>query len=441
MKIFLCLFLILLSISIVFAQDLPIPKSQLMTKLEIDIASGKINAVDDFWKYAKSKGTPLIETIADDKLNSLVTFVWRGDAETKNVLVQSSFYPWMMVRRQMTQIKNTDIWYKTAKIPNDASFTYQFTVNDPRLPFADPYSWNQFKIEFFNDPLNPQNYIFPKDQENPDDEAQELSLLEMPNAPQSKYLLPSENVKKGKLEKHQFKSAILANERRIWVYTPVDYSPKRKYPTVIFFDGFDYLNYIPTQTILDNLISEGEIPPIVAVFVANPLDDGVREKEFQCNPLFADFAVKELLPWIHSNYATSSEAKKTTLVGLSFGGLASAFIALNHPENFGNVILQSPSLWWGKDYYGEDGEWLTEAYIKANKTNVRFYMEVGTLEVFPSTRKGRPNAFHAVRHFRDVLQLKGNEVYYHEFDGGHEYINWGESLPDALIKILSQNKK
>jgi enterochelin esterase family protein len=41
------------------------------------------------------------------------------------------------------------------------------------------------------------------------------------------------------------------------------------------------------------------------------------------------------------------------------------------------------------------------------------------------------------RELRDVLQLKGYEVDYHEFAGGHNSINWRGSLADGLISLLA----
>lgn len=437
MKILFFIFSITLLISSAVAQELPIPKSSLITQLETAVAQGKQNAVEDFWKYAKSKGTPLIEPLENDSKNSLVTFIWRGDSESKNVLAQSPFFPWVMARRQMTQIGDSDVWYKTAKVPNDARFTYRFSVNDPRLAFADPYDWFQFRVPFLNDPLNSRKFIYPKDEDVPGDEASDVSLLEMPGAAKSPATIERANIEKGKLEKTNYNSRILNNERRIWFYTPPDYSAKKKYPLVIFLDGFEYLNTIPSKTILDNLISDGKIPPVVAVFVATPVETGVREKEYYANPLFVDFMVKELLPLVRSKYVVLNKPAGTTVVGLSASGFAGGFLALKHPEKFGNVIMQSPAVFWGNDYYGEDGEWLTNEYVNSAKTKVRYYLEIGKFEAYAPTRKGEPNAFHSVRHFRDVLKLKGNEVIYNEFNGAHEMINWRETLPDALIKMLS----
>ena len=438
MKIILGFFLMILLASAVFAQDLPIPKSPLISRLETDIADGKKNSAPDFWKFVEANGTPLIEPLPGDKKNSLVTFIWRGDSETQNVLNQSLFYPLMMVRRQLKRIGETDVWYRTDKVPNDARFTYQFSVNDPRLPIPDPYDWLKFKVPLFTDPLNNRKFFYPKDPDDPDDYDSDASLVEMPEAIKSPYLTPQQNVRKGEVELTRYKSAILANERRIWYYTPPDYSPKKKYPLVIFLDGFYYQYFIPATTILDNLIAAGKIPPVVAVFVATPIGAGIREKEYYANDSFAEFMVKELLPQIRSKYSLNPKPEETTLVGLSASAFAAGFLALKHPEKFGNVVMQSPPLWWGKEPSGEDGEWLTQQYINAGKLKVRFYFEIGEFEVFPSVRRGRPNFVHSVRHFRDILKLKGIRHLYNEFNGAHDFVCWRETLPAALTNILDK---
>lgn len=435
--ILILIFALLLSFS-AFSQELPIPKSPLITKAEKEIAEGKLGAVEDFWTFVKGNGTPIIEPLDDDKENSLVTFIWRGDAETKNVFVQSNIYTWVLPRRQLKKVKDTDIWYLTAKIENDALFTYQFSVNNPRFSYPDPYDWFQIKVDYLNDPFNKKTFVYPKDVDDPDDYRSEVSLCEMPAFRKSPYKNADEKVKKGKLEKLNFKSEILANDRRIWFYTPNGYTPSKKYPLVVFLDGIYYLGNIPAPTILDNLIADGKIPPVVAVFVATPLGAGIREKEYYGNTQFVDFMLKELLPFLDSKLSLTKKPSETTIVGLSASGVTAGFLAFKHPERLGNVIMQSPALWWGFDYYGADGEWLTSQYIDAEKKKIKFYLEIGKYEGLPSTRRGRPNAFHSVKHFCNILNLKGYEYIYSEYSGAHDFVNWGETLPDALIKIVGR---
>jgi hypothetical protein len=47
------------------------------------------HAVENFWEEMKRSGSPLVEPIASEPHYSFVTFVWRGDAETHNVVVVS----------------------------------------------------------------------------------------------------------------------------------------------------------------------------------------------------------------------------------------------------------------------------------------------------------------------------------------------------------------
>ncbi|SQC93013.1 Ferric enterobactin esterase [Cedecea neteri] len=67
------------------------------------------------------------------------------------------------------------------------------------------------------------------------------------------------------------------------------------------------------------------------------LDGERREKELPPNPDFADFMAEELVPWLN-HQGISTPARKTIVAGSSYGGLASAWVALRHPEVFGNVL-------------------------------------------------------------------------------------------------------
>jgi enterochelin esterase-like enzyme len=44
----------------------------------------------------------------------------------------------------------------------------------------------------------------------------------------------------------------------------------------------------------------------------------------------------------------------------------------------------------------------------------------------------------AVRRFRDALVATGHDVNYHEFDGGHDFTCWRETLPAALRWALAR---
>jgi len=63
-------------------------------------------------------------------------------------------------------------------------------------------------------------------------------------------------------------------------------------------------------------------------------------------------------------------------------------------------------------------------------------MDAGTNEIDLSGAGGGilvPN-----RQLRDVLRAKGYKVYYQEFPGDHDYINWRGTLADGLITLFGE---
>jgi enterochelin esterase-like enzyme len=232
------------------------------------------------------------------------------------------------------------------------------------------------------------------------------------------------------------RSEILDNERRIWVYTPHGYQPNDEpYPLLVLFDGDVVRGPIPFPTILDNLIDDGRIPPMVAVLV-DSLTQEVRNRELPCGAPFLEYLTDELLPWVREQYRITTDPARTIVAGQSHGGQAAAFAGLRRPDVFGNVISQSGSFWWSPDDDHEH-EWLTRQYAASERRPVRFYMDTGLLERGPAPGDG-PSLLVANRHFRTILRSKGYEVEYVEFNGAHDYACWRGSLADALIALTTR---
>lgn len=261
---------------------------------------------------------------------------------------------------------------------------------------------------------------------------QVVSVIELPNAPPQPWVAPRAGVAKGELEMHRLRSHILNNERRVWAYTPPGYTREgRPYGLLVLFDGLAYIELVPTPTILDNLLSEGKIPPFVAVLI-DSLDQEARSRELPCHQPFVDFLTQELMLWVHERYNVTSDAAQTVIAGSSFGGLAAAFVGLRAPETFGNVLSQSGSFWWGMDEENDIEEaWLIREFATNARVAVRFYIGIGLLE-----RSPKANMLLNNRHMRDVLEAKGYEVFYDEYNGGHDYLCWRGSLAEGLLKLV-----
>jgi enterochelin esterase family protein len=276
----------------------------------------------------------------------------------------------------------------------------------------------------------------------------DASLAELPSAPPEPWLqrvpgasslisglfekaLPRREIRESKLH-----SEILKQERTFAVYTPPQYDANGEpCGLLVMFDGNGCNqtrnNSFPVTVILDNLIAEKRIPPLVAVFVFQTAD---RNKELACSESFADFVAKELIPQVRRDYRVSSEPARTVVSGLSLGGLMSGYCGFRHPDVFGNVLSLSGSYQWCPGMFegpmGRDSEpgWLTRQLAKSPTTPVRFYLAAGRFEnFFPFSLLGEN------RRLRDVLQAKDYAVKYLEFSGGHDPVCWRGPFVEGLV--------
>jgi enterochelin esterase-like enzyme len=382
-----------------------------MSALRKAVEANDQTAIYQFWSDVRAHGAPLVEPIPNDKQHSLVTFVWRGTERTQDVVVVDGVAVAVggldPVNSEMVHLHRTDVWYRTYRVRNDARFAYSLSENDPLQSFIDPNR----KSNAVADPLNPK--LFTTGQ----------SYFELPDAPSQNVALRF-NEAAGKVEKLTFRSTILNNERDVWVYTPRDFQPSGKpYPLLVVLDGTAYTTLVPVPTILDNLISEKRIVPLVAVMVRSL----GRDKEYYCSTSFADFVASELVPWMRQHFKATADPRLTVVGGSSASGLAATFIGFQHPAVFGNILSQSGSYWWKPDDDPE-AEWLTRQLARSPKLPLQFFVEVGDMEIDIQLNTNR--------HLRDVLTARGYTVQYREFNGSHTYLNWRGSFADGLVSLI-----
>jgi enterochelin esterase family protein len=335
----------------------------------------------------------------------------------------------------MTRLPDTDLWYLTLQLPSDLRTTYQFFPDN--LPASANGSSDLPWEHYRQDPFNPRAFAFYTEDEDPTGVNLTRSVLELPDSPSQPWSESQGYVPKGKVQLHQLRSKTLGNERRVWLYSPVKYTAGlgKPYPLLVLFDGWAYARLIPTFTILDNLIAERAIPPLVVALI-DSLDMETRMKELVFHQPFNHFLVSEFLPWVLNQFAISTDPAERILGGSSAGGLAAAFAASEHPDVFGNVLSQSGAFTLSPE--GEtESHWLAHRFSEQEKLPLKFHLDVGTLEE-NSFRdlKGRPSALVGNRRMRDALQEKGYKVHYTEFSGGHDYISWQGTLAEGLIALL-----
>jgi enterochelin esterase-like enzyme len=427
----------------------PYPSKRIQA-LRDQISAGQTNT-ESFWKQVKEEGTPLIEPFGSDGKYQLVTFLWRSKNDTRNVFVRGSYLGvGPPANYSMHQIANSDVWFLTVKLPSGARFVYQLSPNDP-LTFEGPRAAQRAATRQA-DPLNKHPLsACPANTSKFDCD----SVAELPGAPPQPWLVAKPGVAEGRVEKQTIKSAIQKIDRPFSVYMPANY--KAEGPPnalLILFDGEDLSEDQYQVTTLNNLIAASKIPPTVAVFVDNV--PRRRLVDLVANTEFADFMAKELVPWIRSHYNVTKDPKQTVITGYSAGGLAAPFVALRHPEVFGNVLSRSGAFWWSFEHNGgvcgsrcpesggrggdgsrdttTEGNFMVKQFLASPKLPLRFYLAAGTFEF--DRNGGGGEILEGTRHLRDVLLAKGYQVHYQQFVGGHDGLSWRGALADGLINLL-----
>lgn len=388
-----------------------ITKKELPTKTLFDLWESSLedkNAIDVFLDSQSEQH--LIEPIEGDDENMLVTYFCVPYAHTDYVMLSGG--PDFLGLR-FKRLPNTKLHYVTQKVPVDARFNYGF---------------NYFNLRR----AGPNAEIELRDVEHVYD-----GLVEMPMAPDQPHIIEREQLEKGELLFTAIQSEILNASRKITVHIPANYNPKSAHNLLIVFDGEAYgarpnrPGRVPAPTIMDNLLADQKISNTITVLVWSM---GNRSKDL-INEDFGDFIAKELVSWMRSNYKIHEGPDKIVLAGSSRGGFAASFIALRHSAVVGNVLSQSGSYWikGTKDenhwIYPESNGKLIDEYIKSDPLPIKFYMDVGLYDAGASMLGMN-------RQFRDILRVKGYDVDYHEFKGGHSYANWRGTFADGLISLL-----
>jgi enterochelin esterase family protein len=200
------------------------------------------------------------------------------------------------------------------------------------------------------------------------------------------------------------------------VYLPPGYdSTEQRYPTIYFGDGLEYISRAKAHLIADNLIAQKRMQPVIMVFAA-PLN---RMREYWMDDRYVNYLVGELVTAVDAKYRTQNSAAARAIGGASLGGLMASYAALKHPEVFGSVLGQSSA-------FQVNGSAIVSMVAGAERGPVRIYLETGRFE----------GLLDGNRAMKKVLESKGYDFVYREYNFGHNWTHWEDALADALAWIF-----
>lgn len=398
-------------------------------------------AIAAFWDEIAIEGTPIIEPDGEDPAARLVTFVWRAMEPLENLVLAEWYSSGDAAEKQMTRLGESELWYRTLVMRSNLRGVYNFLPNDSLKPVRTDPDIAARMARMLRDPLNPKQVLPEPLRGIADPPWGNSSVIELPDAPPLPGHQIRADVPKGTISEQTFTSEHLGNERSIWIYTPAGYATSTEECALLLqFDGDRCLDIQNLPAILDHLIATKDIPPVIAVMIANVN----RGLDLPCNQAMADALADELIPMMRRDYRIVPGPASVVAAGQSYGGLAAAWVALRRPEAIGNAYCQSGSFWWlpaenplaTMSVLGEAPEyaWLPGQVAIWPTAPVRFYMEAGLLEA--GNEGVMPSLLSSHRHMRDVLIAKGYDVAYHEYPGGHDSYVWRGLYPAGLKHLL-----
>ena len=155
-----------------------------------------------------------------------------------------------------------------------------------------------------------------------------------------------DGVPHGTLEMVQYHSTTVGTDRHMLIYTPPGYSRRHKYPVLYLLHGiggdeYEWKNDGAPDVILDNLLADKKIVPMIVVFPNGraKADDRPQGNIYSADNIqaFANFdgdLLNDIIPYIQSHDHAKSGPQNQALAGLSMGGGQALNIGLSHLGTF-----------------------------------------------------------------------------------------------------------
>lgn len=289
-----------------------------------------------------------------------------------------------MLRIPFTKAEN-GVWSATAKVPTDA-YRYVFVVDgiqviDPRVPGFGG-------LRPVAKATNGENIFWAR----------------------------RDNVLHGAVSEVWYKSSTMGTTRRMHVWTPAGYEATKK-PLPVFYlihgggdSDADWPGVGCAGDILDNLLADGKMVPMIVVFPDGGMD----------TDKFVDELAKDIKPYIEKNYKVKTGAKNTALAGLSMGGLETLNLFQAHPTMFGYINVMSSGWFANNDEMNAKGA----ARLKVIASDLN-----KTAKILRFTMGGPEDIAYAnCKNMLTYFDAAGIKYTYSEMPGGHSWHVWRYDL-------------
>lgn len=221
-----------------------------------------------------------------------------------------------------------------------------------------------------------------------------------------------------------YDSDVTNTTRRMYIWTPPGYfADKEELPVLyLIHGGGDNDTNWPGQGkagwILDNLLAEGRIVPMVVV-----MPDGSIPIE-----TFAHDIATNIVPCVESNFRVLADSNHRAIAGLSMGGLEVLETMIRYPDQFGYVNVMSSGWWTSQAENYKKYEELIKTASPTLKSTLKYFIFTCGGSADGATKNTPPT--------RELFTKYGVESDYSEMEGGHTMYVWRHDLRNFSQKLF-----
>ncbi len=233
------------------------------------------------------------------------------------------------------------------------------------------------------------------------------------------------NVPHGDIRIKNYYSNVANSWRNFYMYTPPSYDQNsaEKYPVLYILHGGGedqrgWATQGKTDLIIDNLIAEKKVVPMIVVMV----DGNLPSKGFgeEALLLFEKELKQAVIPFVEKSFRVKTDANSRALAGLSMGGLQTLHTGVKNTQLFAYLGVFS-SGWWANQPALSDPQY---AFMKENAAQIN-----SNLKQFWISQGGKEdiawqNCQIMLKKF-DEMKIKYT---YSEYPGGHTWPVWRNNL-------------
>jgi enterochelin esterase family protein len=250
------------------------------------------------------------------------------------------------------------------------------------------------------------------------------------------------SVPHGKVETVEYKSKALGTDRKLVVYTPPDYATSsNRYPVLYLLHGAgsnetSWTARGQAHVILDNLIAEGKLRPLVVVmpfgfaFQRQPGARGNAAENKQQREGFSRDFLEDVIPMIDAKYRVFADRDHRAIAGLSLGGAQALAIGLSHTNLFSRVAAFSSAMGAANnpETGGVDFNAVLSDSARLNRQLKLLWVGCGTEDTL----------FESNQQFTDLLSKNKIEHVFRVTGGAHTYAVWQRYLHEVAPLLFPE---